>query len=78
MKHVVIVGGSFAGVNSAQRILKQAAKTATGLFKITSVSRESRFYWNIAAPRGLLLGRITDHRLFNPLVWLRSLSRWPI
>lgn len=67
MKHIVIVGGSFAGVSTAHRILKQSAKTATGPFKITLVSRDSHFYWNIAAPRGLLPEQIPDGKLFCPI-----------
>jgi apoptosis-inducing factor 2 len=67
MKHIVIVGGSFAGVSSAHRILKQSAKTATGPCKVTLVSRDSHFYWNIAAPRGLLPEQIPDDKLFQPI-----------
>jgi NADH dehydrogenase FAD-containing subunit len=68
MKNIVIVGGSFAGVSAAHRILKQAAKTSPpGPFKVTLVSRDSHFYWNIAAPRGLLPGQISDEQLFQPI-----------
>lgn len=67
MKHIVIVGGSFAGVSTAHRILKQAAKASPAPFKVTLVSRDTHFYWNIAAPRALLPGQIPDDKLFQPI-----------
>lgn len=65
MKNIVIVGGSFAGVCTAHRMLKQAAKT--GPFKITLVSRDTHFYWTIATPRGVVPGQIPDDKLFQPI-----------
>ncbi|KAI0022874.1 hypothetical protein F4780DRAFT_769532 [Xylariomycetidae sp. FL0641] len=67
MKHIVIVGGSWAGVCTAHRILKQGAKTTTVPFKITLVSRDSHFYWSIASPRGLLPDEFSDDQLFRPI-----------
>lgn len=67
MKHIVIVGGSFAGVSTAHRILKQAAKPPTAPFKVILVSRDTHFYWNIAAPRAILPGQIPDDKLFQPI-----------
>ncbi|SPO07042.1 uncharacterized protein DNG_09736 [Cephalotrichum gorgonifer] len=68
MKHVVIVGGSFAGVGTAHRILKQAAKSAQlAPFKITLVSRDSHFYWNLAAPRAVIPGELSDDQLFRSI-----------
>ncbi|RFU80885.1 apoptosis-inducing factor 2 [Trichoderma arundinaceum] len=67
MKHIVIVGGSFGGVRTAHRFLKQAAKVPASSFKVTLISRDSHFYWNIAAPRGLLPGQISDEQLFQPI-----------
>ncbi|KAF2427554.1 FAD/NAD(P)-binding domain-containing protein [Tothia fuscella] len=52
MKYVVILGGSYAGVSTAHRLLKQSAKT--GAFKITLVSQDTDFYWNMASVRGLV------------------------
>lgn len=65
MKNIVILGGSFAGVSTAHRILKQTAKT--GPFKITLVSPDTHFYWNVASPRALVPGQLTDDKLFQPL-----------
>lgn len=65
MKHILILGGSYAGLNAAHRILKQTPKTT--LFKITLVSPNSHLYWNIASPRGNLPGQVPDEQLFAPI-----------
>lgn len=69
MKNIVILGGSYAGVSTAHRILKQAAKTPTGItpFKITLVSPDTHFYWSMASPRGILPGQLADDQLFQPI-----------
>jgi NADH dehydrogenase FAD-containing subunit len=66
MKRIVIIGGSYAGVSTAHRILKQAPKV--GSFKITIVSRDTHFYWNMASPRALIPGNFTDEQLFQPIL----------
>ncbi|KAF1845718.1 FAD/NAD(P)-binding domain-containing protein [Cucurbitaria berberidis CBS 394.84] len=65
MKNIVILGGSYAGVSTAHRILKNAAKV--GSLKITLVSPNTHFYWNFASPRGMLPGQFTDEELFLPI-----------
>lgn len=65
MKHIVILGGSYAGVSTAHRILKNVDKAAS--FKITLVSPNTHFYWNMASPRGLIPGQLTDEQLFLPI-----------
>ncbi|TVY42018.1 Oxidoreductase [Lachnellula subtilissima] len=65
MKHIVILGGSYAGVSTAHRILKHAAKT--GPFKITLVSPNTHFYWNMASPRALIPGQLSDAEMFRPI-----------
>jgi NADH dehydrogenase FAD-containing subunit len=69
MKNVVILGGSYAGVSTAHRILKQATKSATAAapFKITLVSPNSHFYWSMASPRGILPGQLSDEQIFQPI-----------
>jgi NADH dehydrogenase FAD-containing subunit len=79
MQHIVIVGGSFAGISTAHRVLKQAAaleakakKSASSPspvapFKVTLVSRDSHFFWNIAAPRGVVPGEIPVEDMFRPI-----------
>jgi len=65
MKNIVILGGSYAGVSTAHRILKQAGKV--GPFKVTLVSPNTHFYWNLAAPRGIVPGQFTDEQIFQPI-----------
>jgi len=65
MKSIVILGGSYSGVNTAHRILKQAAKV--GPFKITLVSPNTHFYWNIASPRALIPGQLEDEKVFRDI-----------
>ncbi|KAL8792384.1 MAG: hypothetical protein Q9195_004997 [Heterodermia aff. obscurata] len=66
MKHILILGGSYAGISTAHRILKQAAKTGPRL-KITLVSPNTHFYWSMASPRGVVPGQIADEKLFQPI-----------
>lgn len=66
MQHIVILGGSYTGISTAHRLLKQTDKI--GPIKITLVSPNTHFYWNMASPRGLVPGQITDERLFQPIV----------
>lgn len=65
MKNIVILGGSYAGVSTAHRILKQRAKL--GPFKITLVSPDTHFYWSMASARGILPGQFADETLFEPV-----------
>ncbi|KAK7418779.1 hypothetical protein QQX98_003797 [Neonectria punicea] len=65
MKNIVILGASYAGINTAHRILKQAAKT--GPLKITLVSPNTHLYWNMASPRALLPGKLSDEQLFQEI-----------
>ncbi|MCJ1387733.1 hypothetical protein MMC18_000576 [Xylographa bjoerkii] len=73
MKHIVIIGGSYAGISTAHRILKQAAKT--GPLKITLVSPNTHFYWSMASPRGLVPGQLADEKLFQPIT--AGFSKYP-
>jgi len=63
MKNIVILGGSYAGVSTAHRLLKQAAKLAP--FKITLVSPDTDLYWNMASARGIVPGQFSDEKLFR-------------
>ncbi len=65
MKNIVILGGSYAGVSTAHRILKKSVKA--GPFKITLVSPNTHLYWNVASPRGIVPGQLTDEMLFQPI-----------
>ena len=65
MTHIVVLGGSYAGISTAHRILKQAAKI--GPLKVTLVSPNTHFYWSMASPRGVVPGQIADEKLFQPI-----------
>ncbi|KAF7561488.1 hypothetical protein G7046_g2666 [Stylonectria norvegica] len=65
MKHIVILGGSYAGINTAHRILKQNSGNSS--FKITIVSPNTHLYWNFAVPRGILPGVLGDDQLFQAI-----------
>ena len=67
MTNIVILGGSFAGVSTAHRILKQAGKTGGAPVKVTLVSPNTHFYWNIAVPRAIVPGQIADEKIFQSL-----------
>jgi len=68
MKNIIILGGSYAGVSTAHRLLKQATKSGvTVTFKITLVSPNTHLYWNMASPRGILPGQFSDEQLFQPI-----------
>lgn len=74
MKHILILGGSFAGVGTAHQILKQAAKTSLPV-KITLVSPNTDMYWNIAAPRAIVPGELADDKIFQPIA--AGFSQYP-
>ena len=65
MTHIVILGGSYAGISTAHRILKQAEKI--GPLRVTLVSPNTHFYWSMASPRGVVPGQIADEKLFQPI-----------
>ncbi|KAL2206911.1 putative disulfide oxidoreductase [Sarocladium strictum] len=65
MQHIVIVGGQYSGVGTAHRFLKKAPKTTP--YKVTLISRDSHFYWNLASPRGVVPGQISDKEIFHPI-----------
>jgi len=65
-KNILILGGSYAGVSTAHRILKQSAKAGLAI-KITLVSPNTHLYWNIAATRAIVPGEITDEKLFSSI-----------
>jgi NADH dehydrogenase FAD-containing subunit len=65
MKNIIVLGGSYAGIGTIHRILKQT--TQADAFKITLVSPNTHLYWNMASPRGLIPGQLTDDQLFQPI-----------
>ncbi|KAL5585716.1 hypothetical protein FOVSG1_013408 [Fusarium oxysporum f. sp. vasinfectum] len=65
MKTVLILGGSFGGVPTAHKVLKQAPKT--GDVKVILVSKSTHFYFNLATPRAIIPGQFADEKYFQAL-----------
>ncbi|KAE8449586.1 hypothetical protein EG329_007916 [Mollisiaceae sp. DMI_Dod_QoI] len=65
MKTVVILGGSFAGITAAHKLLKQAA--STGDIKVILVSPNTHLYWNLATVRAIIPGQFPDEKLLQPI-----------
>ncbi|KAF5868648.1 putative amid-like mitochondrial oxidoreductase protein [Botrytis fragariae] len=63
LKNILILGGSYAGVSTAHRILKQSAKAGLAI-KITLVSPNTHVYWNLAATRAIVPGGMPDEKVF--------------
>ncbi|APA09932.1 hypothetical protein SS1G_05812 [Sclerotinia sclerotiorum 1980 UF-70] len=66
VKNILILGGSFGGVSTAHRILKQSAKTGLAI-KITLVSPNTHAYWNLASVRAIVPGEMSDERIFSSI-----------
>lgn len=66
LKNIVILGGSYAGVSTAHRILKQSAKAGLAI-KITLISPNTHVYWNIASTRAIVPGGIPDEKVFSSI-----------
>lgn len=77
---VVILGAGFAGLPLAHKLLKASSNTtrpssasdnsdarAAEAVKIVLVSPNSHFYWNVAAPRGIIPGEIAEDDIFLPI-----------
>jgi NADH dehydrogenase FAD-containing subunit len=65
MKTVVILGGSFGGITTAHKLLKQSA--STGDVKVILVSPNTHLYWNLATVRAIIPGQIADEKLLQPI-----------
>jgi apoptosis-inducing factor 2 len=66
MKTIIILGGSFAGVSIAHRILKQSTKSGSSV-KVVLVSPNTHVYWSVAAPRALIPGQFASEKLFKSI-----------
>ena len=73
MKNIVIIGGSYAGIHTAHRIFKESKNS--GRFKITLIAPNTHHYWNLASPRAVVPGQLTDEELFRPIA--PGFSRYP-
>ncbi|KAI9763857.1 MAG: hypothetical protein M1840_009041 [Geoglossum simile] len=74
-KTVIILGGSYVGTSTAQRLLKGTLPKEPDL-KVILVSPTTHFYWNMAAPRAVLPnGFKSDDEIFQPIA--PSFSKYP-
>ncbi|KAI1146680.1 hypothetical protein F4825DRAFT_183576 [Nemania diffusa] len=65
-KTVVVLGGAFAGVQVAHRLLKYTLPQVKDL-KVILVSKNSHFYWNLAAVRAIVPGVLTEDQYARPI-----------
>ncbi|KXJ88331.1 hypothetical protein Micbo1qcDRAFT_207583 [Microdochium bolleyi] len=70
---VVILGAGFTGLPLAHKLLTYTAPYTK--LKIILVSPSSKFYWNLAATRGIIPGAVPDDKLFIPIK--DNLTRYP-
>jgi len=70
---IVILGAGFTGLPLAHKLLTYTAPKTS--LKIIIVSPSSKFYWNLAATRGIIPGAIPDSQLFLPIE--PGLARYP-
>ena len=61
MHRLVVLGGSYAGISTAHRILKRASNV-----KVILVSPNTDIYWNMAVPRALV-GVYGDEKGFRKI-----------
>ncbi|KAI9799176.1 MAG: hypothetical protein M1833_004216 [Piccolia ochrophora] len=67
MKTILVIGGSYAGLTVAHKLLKQTLPTVKGGFRVMLLSQSTHLYWNMAAPRAVIRGLIPDDHLFQPI-----------
>ncbi|KAF9888044.1 hypothetical protein FE257_009308 [Aspergillus nanangensis] len=63
---IVILGGGFAGLTAAHKLLKLTTPKAKEA-KIVLVSESAHLYWNLASVRAVIPDQIPDDDLFRPL-----------
>ncbi|KAI0543960.1 hypothetical protein F4679DRAFT_592006 [Xylaria curta] len=65
-KTVVILGGAYAGVQVAHRLLKSTLPAVKDL-KVILVSKNSNFYWNLASVRAIIPGVLKEKDYTQPI-----------
>ncbi|KAI0158469.1 hypothetical protein BJ166DRAFT_304069 [Pestalotiopsis sp. NC0098] len=63
---IVVLGGSFAGIQIAHRLVKNTRKSIKDL-KVILVSTNSHFYWNLASVRAIIPGVLKDEEYTQPI-----------
>ncbi|GAP82860.1 putative amid-like mitochondrial oxidoreductase protein [Rosellinia necatrix] len=65
-KTVVVLGGAYAGVQVAHRLLKYTLPHVKDL-KVILVSKNSHFYWNMASVRAIVPGVLKEEDYAQPI-----------
>ncbi|GAW11961.1 hypothetical protein ANO14919_013150 [Xylariales sp. No.14919] len=65
-KTVIVLGGAYAGVQVAHRLLKYTKPHVKDL-KVILVSKNSHFYWNLAAVRAIVPGILKEEQYTLPI-----------
>ncbi|KAH6659002.1 hypothetical protein BKA67DRAFT_529190 [Truncatella angustata] len=63
---IVVLGGSYAGLQIAHRLVKNTRKSVQDL-KVILVSKNSHFYWNLASVRAIIPGILKDEEYSQPI-----------
>lgn len=64
---IVVLGAGLAGVPVAHYLLAQTARTVPDL-RVLLVSPNDEFYWNIASPRGVIPGALSEDKYLFPIL----------
>ncbi|CRK17784.1 hypothetical protein BN1708_003062 [Verticillium longisporum] len=65
-KNVVVVGGSYAGLQIAHKLLKHTLPSENDL-KVILVAKSDHLYWNLASVRAIVPGVLKDEQVFQPI-----------
>ncbi|KAI0388016.1 FAD/NAD(P)-binding domain-containing protein [Hypomontagnella monticulosa] len=63
---IVVLGGAYAGVGVAHRLLKYTKPQVKDL-KVILVSKNSHFYWNLASVRAIVPGQLKEEQYSQPI-----------
>ncbi|KAI3332226.1 FAD/NAD(P)-binding domain-containing protein [Xylariaceae sp. AK1471] len=73
-KTVVVLGGAYAGVQVAHRLLKYTQPHVKDL-KVILISKNSHFYWNLASVRAILPEILKEEQYIRPIA--PGFSKYP-
>ncbi|KAI1379555.1 FAD/NAD(P)-binding domain-containing protein [Hypoxylon crocopeplum] len=63
---IVVLGGAYAGLSVAHRLLKYTRQQVKDL-KVILVSKNSHFFWNLASVRAIVPGLLTEDQYSLPI-----------
>jgi apoptosis-inducing factor 2 len=79
--NIVVIGGSYAGLSVAHRLLRNIIKElrttkSSPRYRVILISPSKRLYWNVAAPRALADSKLVSRdKAFVP--FLQSFKKYP-